>query len=321
MTNVQKNIVFSNPPLDKLAQLVHRPGQTTTLQTSETLVKRAKAKYFTNAYTKSLASLKSPLQKSYNNTIFGCSNSLVQTEQKITTRYCGNRWCVVCNRIRTAKMINGYKKQLDELENTYFVTLTIPNVNGDILRSTIKEMTKTFQNILKKFHHDKVKVVLLRKLECTYNPIRNDFHPHFHLLVSEHSLAKEIVSEWLKRCKTASIQAQDIRKADKGSSMELFKYFSKIITDKKIYVNALDTIFQAMRGLRVYQPVGIKKVSEEIEEVQAQIYEELERAEKIWTWIEEDWIDVHSGECLTGYTPDTRIKELVEKNISTNAEI
>lgn len=311
MTKVQKNIAFTNPPLDKLAQLV----PSNFGKHPETLVKRAKAKYFTNSYTKRLASLKSPLQKSYNNTIYGCSNSLIQTQQKITTRYCGNRWCVVCNRIRTAKQINGYKKQLDELENTCFVTLTIPNVCNDILRQSIKEMTHQFQLILKEFRKDKVKVIGLRKLECTYNPIRNDFHPHFHLLVSGKHIAEQIVLDWLKRYPTANRKAQDIRKADNGSVMELFKYFSKIITNKSIHVNALDTIFQAMRGLRVYQPIGIKKVSEEIEEIDSQIYEELEKAEKVWDWIDIDWIDTNTGECLTGYTPDDRIKQLVEKNI------
>jgi hypothetical protein len=176
-------------------------------------------------------------------------------------------------------------------------------------------MTHQFQLILKEFRKDKVKVIGLRKLECTYNPIRNDFHPHFHLLVSGKHIAEQIVLDWLKRYPTANRKAQDIRKADNGSVMELFKYFSKIITNKSIHVNALDTIFQAMRGLRVYQPIGIKKVSEEIEEIDSQIYEELEKAEKVWDWIDIDWIDTNTGECFTGYTPDDRIKQLVEKNI------
>ena len=128
----QKELNSTSSPLDKLAQLA--PYKKYTL---ETLARRAKAKFFTNAYTVRLAMLKSPLQKSYNNTIFGCSALLYQTGKTITTHYCNNRWCVVCNRIRTAKMINGYKKPLSELKEKYFVTLTIPNVDKDILLSLI----------------------------------------------------------------------------------------------------------------------------------------------------------------------------------------
>jgi plasmid rolling circle replication initiator protein Rep len=176
-----KEVVKKTASLDKLAQLSFSAQKTT----KKTLFKRAKSKHFTNVYVKKLASLKSPLQKSYNNTIYGCSEILVQKGNKLTSTYCNNRWCTTCNRIRTAKQIKGYTKPLNNLIEPMFVTLTIPNVKNDILKGTLKEMLRQFTNIRKNLHSKKIKLVGLRKLECTYNPIRHDYHPHFHLIIQK----------------------------------------------------------------------------------------------------------------------------------------
>lgn len=293
-------------PLDKLAQLesVRFPQ----------LAKRAKAKYFTNAFAVPLSQLKSPLQKSYNNTIFGCSNTLIQQGQTLTSTYCNNRWCIVCNRIRTAKMINAYTPALKKLECKHFVTLTIPNVGGKELRKSIEEMTRNFQNTVKFMRKKKVEIIGLRKLECTYNPSSDSYHPHFHLIVDSRFSAETLVKEWLNRYPKARKVAQDFRPADDSTTMEMFKYFTKITTNHVVYVKALDIIFQAMRNLRVYQPFGIEKVSEDIDDIESQLIENLKIAEATWSWIECDWINLETGECLTNYQPNALMLEMC-KNI------
>lgn len=300
-TKTKKN----TPSLDKLAQL------TPNLKNSglEILTKRAKAKHFTNSYTKVLASLRSPLQKSYNNTIYGCCTSLIQQEDKITSKYCNNRWCIVCNRIRTAKMINEYYPILTELKDKHFVTLTVPNIPGVLLRWQIKDMIKKAQLIVKQIRKTK-EVKGLRKLECTINLFTRHFHPHFHFVVEGEHIAKEIVKRWLKMNPEANIKAQDIRSADDGTMLELFKYFSKIISKDTIHVKSLDKIFISMRGLRVYQPLGIKKVSEDIEELQAEVFD-VNKMEAIWNWLEHDWYNIDTGESLTNYKPSELILRLI----------
>ena len=306
-----KNI--NTPSLDKLAQLATSSNSDTySGQKLANLKKRARAKYMTNSYTVALASLKSPLQKSYNNTVYGCATTILQTQNKLTSTYCKNRWCLVCNRIRTAKLIRGYLPQLEKIEHKYFVTLTIPNVTGSELRGSIQEMIKKFQVINKSFADRNNKLVGIRKLECTYNPIRGDFHPHFHLLIQGEDNAKLLLNEWLKRFPKACIQGQDIRPADNSSVYELFKYFTKIISNKSVYIQPLDIIFQAMRNLRVYQPFGIKMISDEIEELQSEVYEDIIKCDKIWTWFEQDWIDFETGEFLTGYVPDDILIKLMK---------
>jgi len=294
--------------LDKLEQLSFFHSETT----KKTLRNRAKSKHFTNIYVKKLASLKSPLQKAYNNTIYGCSEVLVQKGNKLTSTYCGYRWCTTCNRIRTAKQIKGYMKPIKALKEPYFITLTIPNVKGEVLRESIKDMTRVFTNIRKNLHSKSIKLVGIRKLESTYNPKRNDYHPHFHCIIENKKIAETLIIEWLKRYPNAKRVSQDIRPADDGSILELFKYFTKIITKRSIYVEPLDVIFQAMKSLQVYRPFGIKKVSEEIDETVSQQIKDLAENDTLWKWIESDWVDEQSGELLTNYIPDEVIKELTK---------
>lgn len=315
------NIMFDykdSVSLDKLAQPGKVNSEDAKNQPEEgkkTLQKRAHAKYVTNGIANKLRKLDSDLNKSYLNTFF-CSSILQQTDQKITGKYCNNRWCLVCNRIRTAKLITGYKDVLNELEDKQFVTLTIPNVPGDQLRQSIKSLIGEFISIKCMFKKRKTPLIGIRKLEATYNPIRDDYHPHFHLVVSGYQVSYDLVSEWLKRFPEANLDAQDIRPADENAVMELFKYFTKIVTKRAVYASPLDVIFNAMYKLRVFQPMGIKKdVSEDVEKIRAEIYQDLEAREVTWSWMESDWIDKETGECLTGYKPSERTKELLNPKI------
>jgi Replication protein len=305
--------------LDKLAQLRQAPSNASKnapkapdgghQDDRKKLLKRAKAKYITNGISNRLRNLDSPLHKSYINTFF-CAQTLRQAGQKLTGRYCGNRWCLVCNRIRTGRLISAYQDPLVSLPDKYFVTLTRPNVKGDELRDEIKTLIAHLRVILNDDLRRKHKVKLkgIRKLECTYNTKRNDYHPHFHFIVSGKREAELLVSSWLNRCPTASPLAQDIRKCDDGSVMELFKYFTKVVQDGRLYPYALDISFRAMRKLRVYQPFGIRKVSEEVEDIISEQYDHLMDDEIIWVWRDDhqsgDWYSRHTGEALTEYKPN-----------------
>lgn len=305
-----QNLVFDNQKINPSAPLLDKLAQPSGFRI--VLGKKARAKYLTNAYTYRLSGLNSDLKKSYQNTYYYCVNILEQKDGKITGHYCNNRWCIVCNRIRTAKLINGYKQQLDELTEKYFVTLTVPSVQGSDLRDSIKQMIKIFICIKKSYQNKNKSIIGIRKLECTYNPKTGLYHPHFHIIASGGGVVHQLVTDWLKHYPEANEYAQDIKPADDNSVMELFKYFSKIITNKTIYVKALDTIFQAMYGLRVYQAFGIKKnVSEDIKELQAEIYKDLEKRECLWTWLENDWVDPDTGELLTNYEPNDQIKKII----------
>jgi len=292
-----------------------QPGTPDKKNRGNSLKRRAVSKYISNEIILPLIDLESELKKSYWNT-FHCSNVLLQEGKKVTGRYCNNRWCLVCNRIRTAKLINDYGGVIrSEIKEPFFVTLTVPNVPGSELRPTIKAMIKNMIAVNYIFRHRKdYRLKGIRKLECTFNPTSNEFHPHFHLIVDGEKAGTELINQWLKRYPDATRKAQNIKRADENSMIELFKYTTKVVTGKnitrtgnnielKINPEALDTIFRAMQRLRVFQAMGIKKVeiNEDIEEVQGQEVEGIEEKTDVWCWEQSssDWVSA-DGELLTG---------------------
>lgn len=315
MTKIRENTKNTTPALDKLAQLQPKLN-INELQGREMLKKKARAKYFTNALVCRLLPLDSDLHKSYLNSYY-CNSVYEQKENKLTTTYCNNRWCMVCNRIRTAKMINGYLGPIKSLTDPYMVTLTVPNVPDGELSDTIDMMISVFGKIVNSWntHNRENKVTGIRKIECTYNQNTDTFHPHFHVILQNKEIACTIVYKWLQAFPNAKNIAQDCRPADEKSLMELFKYFTKILTNKHdFYASKMDVIFRAMRRRRVYQPFGnVHIISEDLDEYETQAYKDLANEDKIWKWLEHDWVDEDTGECLSGYTPNQQFKDLIDK--------
>lgn len=139
------NPTAPNKPLHNIYKLeqLRKSSNTTTL---ESLKRRAKAKYAQNNLMRVMAKLESPYAEKYDDTR-NCSSVLIQTGNKLTSRYCKHRWCRICNRIRTGKLINGYEKALNEMKDKQFITLTVKNCTGENLRQTIELMIKQFRQI------------------------------------------------------------------------------------------------------------------------------------------------------------------------------
>jgi plasmid rolling circle replication initiator protein Rep len=303
--------------LDTLAQLRNSSEYTpeTGVNQNRTLTNRARAKLITNTLVLRLVDVPdTPLKKAYWRT-YHCASKIEQSGKTLTTKFCKNRWCMVCNRIRTAVLIKGYEPALKSLQDPYFVTLTFPNVGGDNLRREIKEMYASFRRIKDRLKKRGVKLKGLRKLECTHNPLTNTFNPHYHLMIEGKVHAEMLVEEWLKEYPTATRQAQFAVPATHGTIMELMKYFTKILPSKKsrttgkieINAKALDTMFQAMEGVRVFQPFSITKhVSEDIEDLEKAEYDIVEQQHGLWIWEQDcaDWVDIISYDSLAGYEPE-----------------
>jgi plasmid rolling circle replication initiator protein Rep len=344
---------------------------------------RARTKIISSSLAGRLAKIESPLHRSYIRTHI-CSSEITQKGKELVTMYCNCRWCSTCNRIRTAKLIDGYQPVLNRFKHKYFVTLTIPNVEDTQLARTIDTMIKNFQKIKDRIRKlNKMSVIELvdyyirfyrkrvyrenrrlkekgkyalsdehlekiikeeklsmvyyftghkffhllngvRKLEVTYNPRENKYHPHFHFIMNgwfECLLLKEL---WLDVYKKANSIAQDVRVSNDKDVKELFKYFTKLTTkvknkktgvlENKYLIEQLDIIFQSMVNKRVFQSFGIKKyVSEDVEEIQAKLFEDIEEIDGIWIWDgkQRDWIHEKTGEILSGYEIDNKTKRLL----------
>lgn len=285
------------------------------------LYKRARAKYFTNSIAIGLANLDSPLKKRYWNT-YHCCDALEARNGKVTGKYCKNRWCMICNRIRTAQLMMQYLPTIRNWGNDiWFVTLTIVNPVPEKLVEVINEMESTFKRISETLRKRGSPLVCIRKTECTKQPNRDDYHPHFHVIVKGKTNAIELRKQWIQRNATCNHTYQDIKHANDNSVKELFKYFTKIISGKrqtgerKIVLSDLDWIFRSMMGRQVFQSFGFKCVAITNGDDTSVESEAMEYAESsVFEWIDDlrDWVDTRTGEKLTNYKPSEAFGNLIQ---------
>jgi hypothetical protein len=315
ITNTQKKLHYSLDTLEHINTNQCGVELQTTKKPINPLYKKAKNNYFSKSLARNLMMLDSKLKKGYKRTYFDCCNTIKQEGQKFTSRYCGARWCNNCNRIRTAKMLNGYLPVLEKLNDAQFVTLTIPNVIADDLKDTIRLMLSQSTNIVRTLKKRFKTFNGIRKIECTYNAITDDYHPHLHFIVEGVNESYALVNEWLKRFNEANDVAQDVRPIT--DLKELFKYQTKIITKTKndfyIYLKPLDTIYCAMKNMRTFQSFGnIKKITDDLNDLKSEIIDGVDSYDLIlWHWAKNDWVDVASGKHLTNYKPSKRMNELL----------
>jgi hypothetical protein len=213
------------------------------------------------------------------------------------------------------------------------VTLTVPNCKAEELEATIRHMLAVMSKIretLKKQHQRgqrAAQVVGFRKLEVTfsksYKGNGKDYHPHFHLIVNDRAVADDLRKLWLMHNQDASWDAQDVVQADNNSAAEVMKYFTKIIsrhsTKRVILVEQLNVIFEAVAGVRTFQTMGGIKVtkSTEADEQEADVLAEAMETEAVYEWHQAvtDWVNLDTGELLTGFEPSEHLRDLVEKRM------
>ena len=101
-------------------------------------------------------------EKSFQNAL-KCSDELRLNEyntngkkkEKISSKFCKNRLCVICNRIRSAQHQDKYLPIIKEWDS-YFLTLTRRNVPYKELEKTICDMYEFFR--LFRYQNRKLKI-------------------------------------------------------------------------------------------------------------------------------------------------------------------
>jgi hypothetical protein len=324
--------------LDTTAQLRQSAPQcpaTAALETAnarDRLRKRATAKAVSEAIAEGLVALgdRTPLKRSYASTL-SCTARLVQDGRTITAKWCGQRWCVACNRIRTAKAHQRYGATLASWDAPQFVTLTLPNCVAGRLHPLVRDMLATIKGLALAIRRtDGLAFAALRKVEVTFNAKTGEFHPHFHLVVQGTAAAAALVRRWLEAYPDASPAAQDVRPADNPA--ELLKYVAKLVAKidgrfTAVPAVALDTIFKALKGLRTLQPMGFKgdpNVTADDGEVltlDASTPAVVQReAITDWVWHQPlaDWVDAETGEVLVDHDLSPHLVQLLA-NIRADA--
>ncbi|BBM39809.1 replication protein (plasmid) [Leptotrichia hofstadii] len=184
------------------------------------------------------------------------------TGKVVKANRCMNRFCPICLATRSRKQGFALGVILETLRENYdykflFLTLTVPNVPGHEL---IKELQKQYESLKRFIQRKQFKNIskgYVRKTEITYNPNRNDFHPHIHMLIAvdenyftrENYVKQETWLEIWKKCKRDdSITQVHIKKANEESFRELAKYEAKDLEYLNYGEEVFDVFFKALKG-------------------------------------------------------------------------
>lgn len=273
-----------------------------------------------------------------------CLNNVIVSNGKMYGQYCKNRFCTICNAIRKADMINRYYPIISKWPDVHFVTLTVKSCKEDKLNRWIYGMSRAFELIHKrcKKRHERgkgIKLIGVKSLECNFNPVKKTYNPHFHIIVPSKEIAVLLKKEWLKqwrpkdkaayRYKYTTPAAQDIESVYNLESalIETIKYGSKIFSEPdlkkkctqkippKIYTRALDNIFVAMKGKRIFERFGFNLPKQPEKKSKTKLLVDFEN----WTFPKDgsDWVNDETGEALSGYLPPISLTHLLNECINT----
>lgn len=189
---------------------------------------------------------------------------------------CKNRFCPVCSWRKARKDALGlslmmqYIKQQEKKE-FIFLTLTTPNVMSDELENEIKRYNNSFRKLIKRKKVGSVIKGYVRKLEITYNKKRDDYNPHFHVLIAVNKSyftdKRYYISqqEWLDLWRDVTgiseitqVQVQKIRQNNNKELYEMAKYSGKD-SDYLINQKVFDAFYKSLKGKQVLVYSGLFK--------------------------------------------------------------
>ncbi|WP_440858670.1 protein rep, partial [Staphylococcus shinii] len=189
---------------------------------------------------------------------------------------CKNRFCPVCAWRKARKDALGlslmmqYIKQQENKE-FIFLTLTTPNVMSDELENEIKRYNNSFRKLIKRKKVGSVIKGYVRKLEITYNKKRDDYNPHFHVLIAVNKSYFTDKSyyisqqEWLDLWRDVTgiseitqVQVQKVRQNNNKELYEMAKYSGKD-SDYLINQKVFDAFYKSLKGKQVLVYSGLFK--------------------------------------------------------------
>lgn len=196
--------------------------------------------------------------------------------------FCNNRFCPFCSWLKAKKTafellelikVVEYKEKFAFL----FITLTVPNVPKESLREEIENFNISFNRLWKTKEFKAFNKGFIRKLEITYNEERNDYHPHFHLVVAvnksyftsrDYMSKRRLLELWQRATRNPNITQVDIKPCRMDTVkqvMELATYSAKqgeLYSSKEVFDGFYEGLFR--KKLLVYNGI-FKEYKKKIE--------------------------------------------------------
>lgn len=190
--------------------------------------------------------------------------------------FCNNRFCPLCSWRKAKKdgyliqSLMGYINQIHKKE-FIFLTLTAPNVPDDKLQEEITDFNEAWKRMTKIKRLMAINKGSIRKLEVTYNQERNDYHPHFHVLLAVNRTyftdknlyisRDEWLSMWQSAKRDSSITQVDIRRAkmdDFKSVLEIATYSAKV-SEYLLNADVFKVFYNGLKGRQLITFNGLFK--------------------------------------------------------------
>ena len=189
---------------------------------------------------------------------------------------CKNRFCPVCAWRKARKDALGlslmmqYIKQKED-KQFIFLTLTTPNVTVEHLESEIKAYNHSFQKMFKRKKVISATKGYVRKLEITYNKERDDYNPHFHVLIAVNKSyftdkryyisQKEWLNLWRDVTGIDEITQVHVQKIKQNNNKELYEMAKYSGKDSDYLVNqkVFDTFYKSLKGKQILVYSGLFK--------------------------------------------------------------
>lgn len=209
------------------------------------------------------------------------ADETLQNKKQHKGNTCKNRFCPVCSWKKARKEALALAVQMEYIKDTYnkdfiFLTLTTPNVKAEELHDEIKEYNHSFQKLVKRREVQSVVKGYIRKLEVTYNQDRDDYNPHFHVLIavnkSYFNKPDQYIKQdrWLKLWQEVTknplitnVHVQKVRTNSKKEVAELAKYSAKdsdYLANEKVF----DAFYKGLKGKQLMVYSGLFKESNKL---------------------------------------------------------
>ena len=189
---------------------------------------------------------------------------------------CKNRFCPICAWKKARKdalalsIMMAYLKQ-EEKKEFIFLTLTAPNVSAEELNDEIKHYNHSFKKLMERKEVKAIVKGYARKLEITYNEERDDYHPHFHVLIAVDKsyfnnnrlyISRDRWLElWQQVTKNPLITQVDVRKVRNSKDDKVYEIAKYSAKDSDYLQNedVFKVFYNALKGKRLIVYSGLFK--------------------------------------------------------------
>ena len=215
------------------------------------------------------------------------------------SNFCKNRFCPLCSWRKARKDSLKISILLKYIQEQFkyefiFLTLTAPNVSGELLNDEIKKYNNSFKKLMQLKQVKKISKGHIRKLEVTYNKERNDYHPHFHVMIAvtrsyfknkDYIKKKEWLELWQQCMNDTSITQVDVKKmntSDSNAIAEIAKYGAKD-ADYLISQEVFDIFYRSLKGKQLLTYSGaFKDALKLFNQGELEKYKELDLTEYVY---------------------------------------